>query len=386
MKRSTDRIRTTHVGALPWTGELSEAFRNRRESPEAFGKLLPGAVIDTVRKQREVGVDVVNDGEQGKAVWSWYVMNRLGGYEYRPADIGKVLKGEDQMRFAEFYMDAMQSGLWYGETDALTVEAYSQTPVCTGPVTYDDTEVQRDIANLRAAVDETGAEEAFLPVAAPASIEFGQENEYYASQEEYVWALAEALKQEYEAIAGAGFLVQLDDAWVPALWNAFRPDIDLETYRRYCMMRIEATNHALSGIPPEQVRYHACWGSWHGPHASDIPMSELVHLMLKVNAGAYLFEAANVRHEHEFVVWDDVKLPDGKIIVPGVVSHATTILEHPELVAQRLVRFAERVGRENVIASTDCGLGGRVHPQLVWAKLQAMAEGAEIASRRLWKA
>lgn len=384
MQRSTDRILSSHVGALPRPIELEEALVSQPHQPEAVTDLLPRSVAAVVRKQRDAGLDVVNDGEMGKPTWSWYVMDRLSGFEYRPANLDEVLGGRDQRDFPGFYAQAMESGLWHGNTDNLVMEAYSQTPVCTGPIRYDPSQVQRDIANLRSAVEDSGALDAFLPVVAPASVEFGQKNEYYSTDEEYLWALAEALKHEYEAIAEAGFLVQIDDAWTPAMWNTYNASMDVVTWRQFCMRRVEALNHALSEIPPDRVRYHVCWGSWHGPHVSDIPMVELVPLMLAVNAGAYLFEAGNVRHEHEYTVWDHVALPEGKVIIPGVVSHATTIVEHPQLVAQRLVRFAERVGRENVLAGTDCGLGGRVHPEVAWAKLRSLAEGAQLATKQLW--
>lgn len=386
MQRSTDRIVTTHVGALPRTRDLEDALVDQPHRPEAFADLLPGSVGEVVEQQRDVGIDVVNDGEMGKPTWDWYVLDRLSGFEYRLDRVDKALDGQDQREFPGFYAQAAVNGLWYGTTDDLVAESASQTPVCTGPIGYDPTQVRRDVANLRNAVDGSGAVDAFLPVVAPASVEVGQQNEYYGTDEEYLWALAEALKQEYEAIVDGGFLVQVDDAWIPGLWNTYGGQIDVPTWREFCMKRVEALNHALSGIPAERVRYHVCWGSWHGPHANDIPMEELVSVMLSVNAGAYLFEAGNVRHEHEYAVWDEVALPDGKVIVPGVISHATPIVEHPRLVAQRLVRFAERVGRANVVAGTDCGLGGRVHPEIAWAKLRSLSEGARLASAQLWAA
>jgi 5-methyltetrahydropteroyltriglutamate--homocysteine methyltransferase len=256
--------------------------------------------------------------------------------------------------------------------------------VCTGPITYTgQTVLQRDIENLQAALRDQSVEEAFLPVAAPSSVEPGRRNEYYPSDEAFVHALADALKVEYDTIHKAGFLVQVDDAFIPALWDRLQETLDLEKYRAYCSMRIEALNYALRDIPEDRVRYHICWGSWHGPHSTDIPLRDIVDLVLRVRAQAYVIEAANVRHEHEYHIWEDVKLPEGKILIPGVVSHATNVLEHPELVAERLRRYAERVGQENVIGGTDCGLGGRVHPQLAWAKLQVLAEGAALASKAL---
>jgi 5-methyltetrahydropteroyltriglutamate--homocysteine methyltransferase len=257
---------------------------------------------------------------------------------------------------------------------------------CTGPVTYrGQAALQREIDILRAALGTSPAGDAFLTSTAPASLEPSRTNCHYRTQEEFVYALAEAMRVEYQAIASAGFLVQVDDAWLAALWDRIGVKMGLEAYQRYCAMRVEALNHALRGIPSEQIRYHLCWGSWHGPHAHDIPMADIVGTMLAVNAQTYLFEAANVRHEHEYVVWKSVKLPDDKILAPGVVSHATTLIEHPELVAERIRRFADIVGRERVIASTDCGLGLRCHPQIAWAKLRSLAQGAELASRSLWR-
>ena len=223
-----------------------------------------------------------------------------------------------------------------------------------------------------------------MPVAAPASIEVGRQNEYYAREEDFVFAIAEALSQEYRAIVDAGFVVQIDDAWVPALWDTMLPDVNVDDYNRYVGLRIDALNHAIRDLPRDRVRYHLCWGSWHGPHVSDIPMKDIAGIMLGVKAGAYVFEAGNVRHEHEYHVWDDVKLADGQALIPGVVSHATNVVEHPEVVADRILNFARVVGRENVIAGTDCGLGGRIHPQLVWAKLAALVEGAKLATKELY--
>jgi 5-methyltetrahydropteroyltriglutamate--homocysteine methyltransferase len=243
--------------------------------------------------------------------------------------------------------------------------------------------LQRDIDNLRGALRGQSVAEAFLPVAAPASVEPGRRNEYYPSDEAFVYALADALKVEYDTIHAAGFLLQVDDAFIPALWDRLQDTLGLEEYRAFCAMRIDALNHALRDIPEDRVRYHICWGSWHGPHSTDIPLRDIVDLVLRVKAQAYVIEAANVRHEHEYHIWEDVKLPEGKILIPGVVSHATNVLEHPELVAERLRRYTERVGRQNVIGGTDCGLGGRVHPQLAWAKLQVLAEGAALASKSL---
>jgi 5-methyltetrahydropteroyltriglutamate--homocysteine methyltransferase len=389
MRRSTSRILTTHAGSLPRPAELDDALERRGSDEHAYAAILRQSVADAVRQQVDAGVDVANDGELGKSGWTAYLTERLGGFEARPMPPGQSLlaAGQDRAAFAEFYEEATRQGaLWYRPDSRLRTPAAPTRWVCTGPISYIGQAVlQRDIDNFRAALAETKTEEAFMPVAAPASVEPGRVNDFYPTEEAYVFALAEALRVEYEAIVAAGFVLQIDDAWITALWDRMLPDVDVERYGRYCALRIEALNHALRDIPEERVRYHICWGSWHGPHSTDIPLREIVQLMLRVKAGAYVIEAANARHEHEYHVWEDVKLPEGKLLIPGVVSHATNVLEHPELVAERLVRFAERVGRENVLAGTDCGLGGRVHPQLAWAKLGVMAEGARLATTRLWR-
>jgi 5-methyltetrahydropteroyltriglutamate--homocysteine methyltransferase len=257
-------------------------------------------------------------------------------------------------------------------------------PVVTGPVKYRPEAVRRDIDNLRAALAASPAAEAFLPVVAPASVEVGLANEYYGSHDDLMRAIADALREEYRAIVDAGFVLQVDDAWVPAMWDR-TPGFDVDSYRRYAAASIEVLNHALDGLPEDRVRYHLCWGSWHGPHANDVPLAHIADIMLRVNAGAYLIEAANSRHEHEYHLWEDLKLPEGKILIPGVVTHATNIIEHPELVAERIARYTDRLGAENVIAGADCGFGSRIHPELGWAKLAVLAEGAALASSRIWK-
>jgi len=393
MQRSTSRILTTHAGSLPRSAALEDAHEKRGSNTQAYAELLSQDVQDVVRKQAAAGVDVVNDGELGKSGWTSYLTERLGGFEPRPIEPGQTLlaSGQDRAAFGEFYDEATRLGqLWYRPDSRLRTPSAPTQWICRAPITYiGQAAVKRDIDNFKTALAESvaaGCEvaEAFLPVAAPASVEPGRVNEYYSSDEAYVFAIADAMKFEYEAIVEAGFLLQIDDAWITALWDRMLPDVDLGRYSRYCSLRIEALNHALRAIPEDRVRYHICWGSWHGPHSTDIPLRDLLDLMLRVRAGAYVIEAANVRHEHEYHVWEETRLPEGKLLVPGVVSHATNVLEHPELVAERIVRFAERVGRENVIAGTDCGLGGRVHPQLVWAKLAAAADGARLASYRLW--
>ena len=373
MRTSSKKILTTHVGSLP--------HLEPDELPT--GAALSEQVAAVVAKQRAIGIDIVNEGEYTKGGdWLSYVESRFGGFEARPQS-GKpiITQGRDREAFADFYRYATERGtLFYTPGDQ--IKRSRPQWVCVGPITYrghDD--LAREIAALRALVDDPA--DAFLTTTSPASLEPYRLNEFYPSEEEFLFALAEAMRVEYEAIAEAGFLLQVDDAWLPALWDRIGIDMGLARFRARCMLRVEALNHALRNIDASRIRYHLCWGSWHGPHAFDLEMRHLVDIMLAVKAKAYLFEAGNVRHEHEYVVWDDVKLPAGKILVPGVVSHATDVVEHPELVAQRIVRFAERVGRENVMAGTDCGFGGRSHPQIAWAKPAALADGAAMASRAL---
>ncbi|MGH3098177.1 MAG: cobalamin-independent methionine synthase II family protein [Streptosporangiales bacterium] len=386
MQHSTDRILTTHVGALQRPEGLSEAMLHKGpDSPEARS-LLTSAVADVVRRQADLGIDVVDDGEFGKTLWMWYVLDRLDGVESRDwseAD-EEYLKGRDREEFGDFYAwaDANQSLFGYME-DAYFFAPITTQPVVRGPLSYRPQAIQRDIENLRAAVAGQDVTEVFMPVVAPASIEVGIANEYYSNHDDLMRALADAMREEYKAIIDAGFLLQVDDAWVPAQWDR-RPELDLGEYRRYAQESIDLLNHALDGLPEDRIRYHICWGSWHGPHKHDVPLKDIVDIVLQVRAGAYVIEAANSRHEHEYHLWEDVTLPDGKILVPGVVTHATNVIEHPELVAERITRFADRVGRENVIAGADCGFGSRIHPQLGWGKLQTLAEGARLASQRLW--
>ena len=387
MKRSTERILTTHVGSLTRPAEIIDAMRARvNKEPydqASFAESLRKGVSEVVHRQAEAGIDIVSDGEYGKSGFAVYINERLGGFECRPGNPGEsgVSRGKDRRDFADFYR----------EYDRLTQShrAVSAKWVCTGPIAYDPTLLQIDIANFKAALAGASVTEAFMPVAAPITVETDRRNEYYPNQEAYLYAIAEALKQEYRAIVDAGFLVQLDDPWITARWDQLLPDIDLKEFRKFCEVRIEATNYALAEIPRDHIRYHICWGSWHGPHSTDIPIKHIQPLFLKVKAGAYLFEAANVRHEHEWTVWQDVKPPEGTVLIPGVVTHATNLIEHPELVAQRIARLAKLVGRENVLAGTDCGFSqgpfsAKVHPSIQWAKLEALVEGAQLASKELW--
>ncbi len=376
MKRSAAKILTTHVGSLPEASSLDKGAADYVEK-------LRESVASVVHRQREVGLDVINEGEYTKGGdWLSYVEERFGGFEARPSAGGKPLvqQGKDREEFADFYRYATERGtLFY-----LPGQQIRQTRpiwVCTGPIVYrGQALLAREIGMLRALVT---AEDAFLTTTAPASLEVYRQNEFYRSEEEFLYAIAEAMRTEYETIAAAGLLLQVDDAWLPALWDRIGIGMGLEAFRERSMIRVEALNHALANVPESQIRYHLCWGSWHGPHAYDLELIQLVDIMLKVKAGAYLIEAANARHEHEYAVWEKVKLPQGKILVPGMVTHSTDVVEHPELVSQRIQRFANLVGRENVIAGADCGFGGRSHPQIAWAKLKALAEGAALATRAL---
>jgi 5-methyltetrahydropteroyltriglutamate--homocysteine methyltransferase len=377
MKRSSDRILTTHVGALPGPSDVWS-------HPEKDLARLRDEVAAVVRFQREAGIDIVNEGELTKGGnWVTFINNRLSGFEERPLGTSRtlLLQSADWQEFGDFYKAAMEGGTLFEQTRAAPDQTRRFDYVCTAPIVYTGREaLQREIETLRSALGGIDPGDAFLTSTAPASIEAGRLNEHYASDEEYVFGIAEALRVEYETIAAAGFILQVDDAWLAALWDRIGVKMGLAAYKKFCMVRVEALNHALRNVPVEQVRYHLCWGSWHGPHAHDIPLPDIVDVMLAVKAQAYLFEAGNVRHEHEYKVWETVKLPAGKILAPGVVSHATALIEHPDLVSERIQRFARLVGAENVIASTDCGLGLRCHPQIAWAKLKTLAEGARRAT------
>jgi 5-methyltetrahydropteroyltriglutamate--homocysteine methyltransferase len=383
MQRSTDRILTTHVGALQRPQELSKAMAESGEwAPDVLPELR-AAVAEVVARQEQAGIDVVDDGEFGKTLWMWYVRDRMDGIGSREWT-QPLMKGRDRDQFPDFYAWADANASIFGYTeDTYFWSSIVTEPVVTGPLRYKPEAVQRDIANLKDALRDNPALEAFMPVVAPASIEVGLANEYYATHDELMRALADTIRQEYKAIIDAGFILQVDDAWVPAAWDR-SVEFDLDSYRRYAQDSIDVLNHALDGLPEDRIRYHLCWGSWHGPHANDIPLADIADIMLQVKAGAYLVEAANSRHEHEYHLWEDVKLPDGKILIPGVVTHATNLIEHPELVAERITRYTDRLGPENVIAGADCGFGSRIHPELGWAKLAVLAEGAALASDRIW--
>ncbi|HXP77938.1 MAG TPA: cobalamin-independent methionine synthase II family protein [Stellaceae bacterium] len=391
MRRSTDRILTTHVGSLPRPDDLLEVNR-AKVTGESFderlyAQRLTAAVSGICRRQAALGVDIVNDGEFGKASigaidygpWASYIWARLDGWGLgAPGRHSLLASRRDRAMFADFYREFDGTGF---------ISSSSLVPrprIVTGPITYRGLQaVRTDLDNLKAALAGLEVAEGFVTSIAPGSFS-RQQDSFYKTDEEFQFALGEALRQEYKAIIDAGFVLQLDDPGLPGGWDAANPQPKIEDYRKTASLRVEALNHALRDLPIDRIRYHICWGSWHGPHVTDLPLRDIIDVMLKVRAGAYSIEAANVRHEHEWKVWRDVKLPDGKILIPGVVSHATNVIEHPELVADRIVSFANVVGRENVIAGTDCGLGGRIHAQLVWAKLQALVEGAAIATSALW--
>jgi 5-methyltetrahydropteroyltriglutamate--homocysteine methyltransferase len=388
MKRSTDRILTTHVGSLIRPQALQDIMRAKQGGKPydaaAYERCLAESVADVVRRQAEVGVDVVSDGEFGKAIsWNQYVVERLSGFELRaiPQGFRPGVPGADRTRFREFY----------AELDVREPMANDKMVACIGPVKYIGQDiVRRDIANFKAALKGLKVEEAFMPVVAPSSVLPDRKDEYYKGEEDWLDAVTAAMRTEYRMIVDAGFILQIDDARAATAFDRMVPPASFEDYRRWLAKFVESLNHALEGIPEDRVRYHVCWGSWPGPHVSDVPLKDIVDLILKVRAGAYVIESANPRHEHEWQVWKNVKLPEGKLLIPGVISHATNVVEHPELIAERILRFANLIGRENVMAGTDCGFAQgtfyrRVHPSVMWAKFEALVEGARLASKQLWK-
>ena len=402
MRASRDRILTTHVGSLSRPPELIAANRGRtagETDSAAHARCLADHAVDAV------GIDIPDDGEFGKPMasnydygaWWNYAFARMEGFapaENVPqsahkkssvADVTLAAFGNrrDWQAFGAFYQDPESAGTLVGSV-ASAARRSVRRPVCTGPIKYSGhAALAADIANLKQALAASAVEEGFMCAIGPGSFARGADL-YYKTEEEFVFATADAMRDEYKAIVDAGIILQIDDPSLPDNWDMINPEPPLAEFKKFEQVRIEALNHALRGLPPDRIRYHICWGSWHGPHTTDIPLADIVDLVLMVNAGAYSVEAGNVRHEHEWRVWRDTKLPDGKLLIPGVVSHATNIVEHPQVVADRIVRYANVVGRENVIAGTDCGFGGRIHPQIAWAKLAALAEGAKLASRELW--
>lgn len=401
MLNSAERIQTTHAGSLPRTPELIEANTAlmQGQEVEGFEEFLTDQVAALVRRQVETGITVVGDGEYGKAMtspmdfgaWWSYIFQRTSGLELdedatwvtdryisEPGNIGLTGFGfrRDQQAFRDAYADP-DSGIFVGQQP--------NYPKITGPISYTGAEaIAADAAHLKAAADAAGVTDAFITSLAPGSASrIG--NEYYSSDEDLLAAWADVMRHEYLAVLDAGLILQIDDPSVAENWDQIEPEPSLSDYLAFTQLRVDALNHALRDLPTDRIRYHLCWGSWHGPHTTDLPMRDIIDTVLSVNAGAITFEAGNVRHEHEYTVWDEVTLPEGTLLLPGVVSHATNVVEHPELVAQRIERFATRVGPENVIASTDCGLGGRVHADIAWAKLDSLARGAELATQRLYR-
>jgi 5-methyltetrahydropteroyltriglutamate--homocysteine methyltransferase len=388
MKRSSNHILTTHVGSLIRPQSLQEFLRSKQAGKpydeNAYQKCLTASVADVVRDQAQAGIDVVSDGEFGKSIsWAQYALERLSGFERRPIkqDTANPFKrGADRTKFSEFY----------AELDAKEGVATTTEAICVGPIKYTgQAELHRDIDNFKAALKGVKVEEAFLPVAAPASVIPDRKNEYYKSDGELQSAIAEAMRTEYKMIVDSGFLLQLDDARSAVTFDRMVPPASFADYRSWLANQVDILNHAIEGLPADRIRYHVCWGSWPGPHSSDVPLKDIVDLILKVKVGAYVIEGANPRHEHEWQVWKNAKLSSGQVLIPGVISHATNVIEHPELVAERIVRLAKIVGRENVIAGTDCGFAQgpfyrRVHPSVMWAKLEALSAGARLASKELW--
>jgi len=387
MRRSTDRILTTHVGSLARPRNVLDLLfaKERREAYDAdlFESSVGDAVSDIVQRQVDAGIDVVCDGEQSKSSFLTYIAERLNGFspsEKQGEDLW--VESRETIAFPEFY-DAHRKA-----REGLVAKPVKL--VCTAPVTYDGHAVlQRDIANLKAAAEANGVEEVFMTAVSPSDVEGQQTNEFYDSDEAYLFAIAEAMHEEYQAIVDAGLIMQIDD---PRLLTYYisRPDLTVADCRQWAELRVEALNHALKGLPEERVRFHTCYGINIGPRVHEMNLADIVDIMLKVNAGAYLFEAGNPRHEHEWQVWETVKVPEGKSLIPGVISHSTPLVEHPELIAQRLIRFADVCGRENIMAGSDCGFASfaateqEIHPSIVWAKFENLAQGARLASQKLW--
>jgi len=382
MQRSIDRILTTHVGSLPRPPDLLDMVQAKEQrkpvDEKAHAAKLRASVKDVVRKQIELGIDIIDDGEFGKPSFVSYVNERLGGFKL-DTEVPRQspwAASREARSFPEFYGDGH-------------VAARQNHMVCTAPVTYRGmAQLQVDIANLRAALNGAKPAEVFMPAISPTSAADWQRNGYYKSEEEYLFAIADALREEYEAIVKAGFLLQVDDPHLVTYWIK-EPDLTLEQCRKWAELRVEALNHALRNIAPENIRHHTCYGINMGPRIHDLEFKYIIDIVLKIRAGAYSFEAANPRHEHEWKLWETVKLPAGKSLIPGVISHSTVLVEHPELVAERIGRFAKVVGRENVIAGADCGFATfagskEVHPSIVWEKFRSLVDGARIASKELW--
>ena len=388
MRRSTERILTTHVGSLPRPPDLLEMIQAKERGQafdgEAFASRVKSAIAEVVKRQAESGIDIVADGEMGRFGFIPYVNERLAGIEPRKS-VGRGsnwAQSREYLAFPEYYE-------WASQMPGMAGKAPPTQWVCTGPIAYRGRDtLRRDIDNLQAAMAGVTCEEAFMPAVSPTNLANWNVNEHYNTDEEFRLALADALHEEYRAIVDAGLILQIDDPQLASHW-AMHPELDLAQCRKWASASVELLNHALRGIPAERVRYHTCYSINMGPRVHDMELKHIVDVMPGVRAGAYSFEAANPRHEHEWRVWETVKLTDGKVLIPGVITHASNLVEHPEVVAQRIGRFAGVVGRENVIAGADCGFASfstscEVHPTVVWTKLAALGEGARLATNELW--
>jgi 5-methyltetrahydropteroyltriglutamate--homocysteine methyltransferase len=382
MKRSTDRILVTHAGSLARPKDLMDMLIARNEGKpfdaSTLARRTREAVAEVVQTQLASGADIVNDGELGKSNFSRYTRERLSGFVDRPADPNfkpTSIFGRDMIEFSDYFNRGGRTSIGH----------HDRVFYCVEPLKYvGQHEVRTDIENLGAALQGKTFTEAFLPAVAPGTMEHWMKNEHYPTEEAYLFAIADAMREEYRAIVDAGLILQIDDPDLADAWQMY-PQMSVPDYRKYQELRIEALNYGLRELPADRIRFHMCWGSYHGPHKYDIPLKNIIDLILKVNAGAYSIEASNPCHDHEWRVWQETKLPEGKVLIPGVVGHYSDFIEHPQAIADRLVRYAKIVGRENVIAGTDCGIGSRVgHPQVGWAKFQALAEGARLASKELW--
>ena len=386
-----DKILTTHMGSLVRPDELVAYARAKRDGvaidADGYARALQRQIDDVVRRQAQTGIDIVNDGEYSKTLTWWsYIRERLTGFTERPWPDGvrdePERRGRDRSEFAEFYADYNRQAMPEAPKD--------DQWVCTGPIDYVGQDaIAADVARLQTALEGVAVHSGFVPVVAPGSVAPFRRDEFYASEEDFIFAIADALNQEYRAIADQGLIVQIDDAFLATMYDSIVPPGTFADYLAWAEVRVEALRKALAGIPPELSRYHVCWGSWNGPHRYDVELKDIVRLILRVPVGAYAMEQANPRHDHEWRVWETVPLPDGKVLIPGVISHSTNVVEHPELVCERLVRLAKVVGRDRVIAGVDCGFAQspfirRVHPTVMWAKLETLAEGARLASARLW--
>jgi 5-methyltetrahydropteroyltriglutamate--homocysteine methyltransferase len=388
MKQSTERILTTHVGSLPRPPDLLQMIQAKERGGgfdgEAFASRVKAAVVEVARKQAEAGIDILADGEMGRFGFIPYVNERLTGLEARPnpGGEGTWARSREHLAFPEYYA-------WAAQMPGAAGGAQHNQWVCTSPIAYKGQQaLARDIDNLKAALAQTSYAEAFMPAVSPVQLAGWNKNEYYRTDEEFRVAIADALREEYRAIIDAGIVLQIDDPQLASHYTT-HPELDIAQCRSWASATVELLNHALAGIPPERVRYHTCYGINMGPRVHDLELRHIVDIMLRINTGAYSFEAGNPRHEHEWRVWEDVKLPEDKILIPGVITHGSNFVEHPEAIAQRIGRFAQVVGRERVIAGADCGFASfsttcEVHPTVVWAKLAALAEGARLATQELW--